>query len=671
MRYTTVLLTCMISCLLTLSAMAQDGSKMKFGKISKEEFDVKKFEKDTGAHAVVLSEIGSSAFESDGSDLRLVYKVHRRIKIIDKNGYDLATVKVPLYKSDKQEEKLLNLKAVSYNLENGEIIPVRMDSKNVFTDKQDKFLIVKKFALPAVKEGTIIEYTYTIYSPYYRHLRAWNFQGEYPVLWSEYSVNIPEIFDYVLIPQGYEPYVIKSREAAHTTFTFRTETQGSTGPSNMVTISPNVTIYKWALKDVPPIRDESFITTTENYINRVEFQLSAYNWPGEPKKPVQSTWEQLMTDLMKDNDLGGTLDNNNGFLGDVVDGLVKDAKTNKEKAQRIYSWVRDNYTCTDHAALWMQKTLKATFTAKNGNVAEINLLLVAMLKRAKLEAYPLILSTRNNGYVYQFYPLTTRFNYVIAGVNLGDEFLRLDASEPLMGFGKLPPDCYNGAARTVNEQATPVILGADSLKEQKFTSVILGKIVNGFMEGAFQQRPTYFESYSIRKKVKEKSADEFFKSVAKSYTGEITLESKTIDDLKELELPVLVKYEFKMQVGNDDVLYINPLMGEAYRNNPFRSMERKFPVEMSHVSDEVYSFNMEVPEGYVVDEIPKAAIANYNDGEGHFQYLIQQSGDHIQLRCRIQLAKANFQPEDYVSLREFFDLIVKKQAEQIVLKKKK
>jgi hypothetical protein len=671
MRYTFVMLTCLVSSLFSLCAVAQEGTKMKFGKITKEEFNIKKFEKDTGAHAIVLAEVGSSNFESDGNDLRLVYKVHRRIMIVDKNGYDVATVEVPLYKSETQEEKLLNLKAVSYNLENGEIVDTKMESKNVFSDKQDKSLLVKKFTLPAVKEGTIIEYTYTIASPNYRHLRAWDFQGEYPRLWSEYSVAIPEYFDYMLIPQGYESYVVKTKESSRSTFTFRSESQGATGPSNMITVTPGITTYKWALKNVPAIHEESFITTTDNYINRVEFQLSAYNWPGEPRKPVQSTWEDLMKDMMKDPEMAGALDNNNGFLGNTVEGLVKDVKTDKEKAQKIFTWVRDNFTCTDHRALWMQKSLKTVFNAKAGNVAEINILLVAMLKKAGLFASPVLLSTRGNGYVYQFYPLYTRFNYVIAGVKLGEEYITLDASEPLLGFCKLIPACYNGAARTVDDFATPIFLGADSLKEQKFTSVMLGKLENGSINGSFMQRPTYFESYEVRTKIKEKSLDEYFKQIAKAYTGEIELDNKVVEELKELEVPVMVKYEFKMPLGNEDVLYINPLMGEAYKSNPFKSMERKFPVEMNSVSDEVYSFNMEVPEGYVVDELPKPAMARFNEKEGEFQYLIQQQEDHIQLRCRIKLNKANFDPEDYATLREFFDLIVKKQAEQIVLKKKK
>ncbi|MFY0255028.1 transglutaminase domain-containing protein [Chitinophaga sp. 30R24] len=660
-----------VSSLFALASNAQDGSKMKFGKVSKEEFTDKKFEKDTGAHAIVLSEIGSSAFESDGSDFRLIYKVHRRIKIVDKNGYDEATVQVNLHKSETTEERLLNLKASTYNLENGVVVETKMDSKNVFNDKQDKSLLVKKFTLPAVKEGAIIEYTYTISSPYHRYLRAWEFQGEYPRLWSEYSVAIPEYFDYMLIPQGYEKYVVQSKEYSRVTMSFQQESAGGAGPSNTVTVTPNVTIYKWALKDVPAIHNESFVTTIDNYINRVEFQLSAYNWPNQPRKPVQNTWEELMKDLMKDEDVAGVLSNNNNFVSGTVEELTKDAKSDQEKAQKIFGWIRNNFTCTNYRAFWMEKKLKNVFNTKSGSVAEINMLLVAMLRKAGLSAHPIILSTRANGYVYQFYPLLTRFNYLIAGVQVGNRYVKLDASEPLMGFGRLPSSCYNGAARTIDDFATPVILGADSLKEQKFTSVSLSKLENGTVSGTFMQRPTYFESYSIRNRIKNKSEEDYFKDITKAYTGEIELEHKEVEDLKELDAPLLVKYDFNMQVGDGDVLYINPLFGEAYKHNPFTSMERKFPVEMNSVSDEMYSFNMEIPEGYVVDELPKPTVVKYNENEGIFQYLIQQQDDHIQLSCRIKLNKANFYPDEYATLRDFFDLVVKKESEQIVLKKKK
>ena len=58
-----------------------------------------------------------------------------------------------------------------------------------------------------------------------------------------------------------------------------------------------------------------------------------------------------------------------------------------------------------------------------------------------------------------------------------------------------------------------------------------------------------------------------------------------------------------------------------------------------------------------------------NGDEGMFEYIIGEGGDHIQLRCRTLLKKANFEPEDYEMLREFYGFIVKKQTEQIVFKK--
>jgi len=78
---------------------------------------------------------------------------------------------------------------------------------------------------------------------------------------------------------------------------------------------------------------------------------------------------------------------------------------------------------------------------------------------------------------------------------------------------------------------------------------------------------------------------------------------------------------------------------------------------------------MDIPTGYKVDELPKSARVTLNGSDGMFEYLIQQDGDHVQLRCRTKLNKATFEPEDYETLRNFFAFIVEKQGEQIVFKK--
>ena len=122
----------------------------------------------------------------------------------------------------------------------------------------------------------------------------------------------------------------------------------------------------------------------------------------------------------------------------------------------------------------------------------------------------------------------------------------------------------------------------------------------------------------------------------------------------------------------EDIIYMNPMFGEGYKENPFKSAERFYPVEMPYTMDETFNLQMEVPKGYVVDELPKSMMVKLNDqDEGLFEYRISQSGDNISFRSRIRLIRANFLPDEYEMLREFFNLVVKKQSEQIVFKKKK
>ncbi|HEY1164361.1 MAG TPA: transglutaminase domain-containing protein [Chitinophaga sp.] len=658
-------------CLLTLLGTAQEKNKIKFGRISPEDFQKTSYDLDTGAHAVVLADIGSSEFEAEQSYFRLVYKRHRRVKILDKTGYDAATEELYLFKySGNREDKVSNLKAATYNLENGKVVETPLESKGIFTENMDEDVIRKKFTLPAVKEGSIVEYSYTIYSPSTYSLKAWNFQGEYPCLWSEYTVGIPEFFDYIFIAQGYHPFDSKTREEVRKSFTFRFEQQGAygtkTGATESQTVGANVSMYRWVAKDVPALKDESFTTSIRNHITRIEFQQSARKFPGQPIEPVMTTWPKLREDLMKDESYGIALGKNNGFMGDEVEMITAGATSDEEKARKIYYYVRNNYSCTDHSSLAMDKPLRTVFKGRSGNVSEINMVLVAMLRKAGLNAYPVILSTRGHGFANPLYPMINRFNYTIAEVGIGDRIHFLDASYPL-GFDKLHASCYNGHARILDEDVTAVQFDADSLLEQKLTSIILRQ-ENGMLKGALQQRPTYFESYFLRGQVKDKGKEEYFKPLEKVFTK---VSNTSIDDLDSLEGPVMVKYDFEYETNGEDMVYLNPMFNEATKTNPFKSLDRKYPVEMPSTVDEIYTLNMEIPEGYDVEELPKSTMVKFNEDEGLFQYMIARTENIIQFRSRIKLNKATFPPEEYATLRDFFDMIVKKQGEQIVLKKKK
>jgi hypothetical protein len=224
----------------------------------------------------------------------------------------------------------------------------------------------------------------------------------------------------------------------------------------------------------------------------------------------------------------------------------------------------------------------------------------------------------------------------------------------------------------VNELAGAVNLSTDSIKERKVTSFFITNDEKGKWAGNVNQTLGYFESYKVRDKIKEKGQEEFFKDIKKEFGLDIAIQDSHIDSLVNLEEPVALHYGIELNPEKDDILYINPMFTEGYRKNPFTASERTYPVEMPYTSDETYLLTMEVPNGYAVDELPKQLVAKLDDqGSAYFEYRISQSGTTISLRSRIKFERTLFMPEEYETLREFFKMIVSKQNEQIVFKKKK
>ncbi|HEV8284220.1 MAG TPA: DUF3857 domain-containing protein [Chitinophagaceae bacterium] len=656
--------------LISTTIFSQNKVSVKFGKVSPEDFSNKIYSIDSNASAVVIAEVGSSEIVGNSKGwFSLEFKHYRRVHILNKNGYEEANVEILLYTNGSAEENLDNVKAVTYNLENGKVVETKLDKSGIFKDKIDRNRVVKKFTLPNIKEGSIIEYEYIVRSDFLFNLQPWAFQGSSPVLWSEYNLRLPEFLGYVFLTQGYRKYDINERKDNRSSF--RVSDSRGAGATESVSFDASVTDYRWVMKNVPALKEESFTSTLKNHIAKIEFQLSDYRYPLTPRN-IMGTWAKLSEDLLHAEYFGNSLDKNNGWLGDVMNPLLVGTKDNLEKAKRIYAYVRDNLTCTSHNGTDLDQSLKNILKTRNGTVAEINLLLVAMLKYANIQADPVLLSTRSHGYTYSIYPILEKFNYVICDASINGQNYFLDASEPRLGFGRLTPKCYNGHARIINPEATPLEFSSDSIMEKKMTSIILTTNEKGELTGTLQQLPGYFESHEIREKVKEKGKDEFFKEIKKAYGQDADLINPRMDSLDNLEENVAIGYDFKLNQEKEDIIYINPMLAEGWKTNPFKASERFYPVEMPYGIDETYIFNMVLPTGYVVDELPKPIRVKLNEeGDGEFEYLISDSGGTISFRSRIKLKRAFYLPEEYEMLREFFNLVVKKHNEQIVLKKKK
>jgi hypothetical protein len=586
----------------------------------------------------------------------------------------LATVRVGLFTSGDDAEKLIDLKAFTYNLENGKVISTKLDKNDQFRDKIDKNHIECKFTMPAVKAGSVIEYSYTVNSDFLFNMQPWTFQHmNYPCLWSEYQTIVPSLLLYTEARQGFYPFYINESKYGQETYIVTKPPGSALGEQEQrLSVASTTNIHRFVVKNIPAFKIEDYLTCAGNYIDRVEFQLAKVSNDGETYRDVMTDWPKTSEELLKREDFGYFLHDDNLFVGSDVARLTHGAGDKLQAAKTIYNYVKDNFVCTEDEGLTMSNSFRDILKKRKGNVADLNLLLIALLNQSGVRSDPVVLSTRDHGFNPFKYPILAKYNYVICKADVDGKTYYLDATNPLLGFGKLEFKCYNGEARLINSSAAAINLSSDSLTETKMTSVRMAINDKGEIVGSVQQFPGYFASMETRDKIEKQGEAQYFKELGKGNGMDLQIISPRVDSLHNLDEAIAISYDFKVSSTKENVIYINPMFGEGYQQNPFKSATRSYPIEMPYSSDETYLFNMIIPDGYVVDELPKSQIVKLNEaGDGQFDYRIAEFNGTISLRSRIQLKRTYYQSAEYDILREFFNMIVAKQNEQIVLKKKK
>jgi hypothetical protein len=664
-----------------LHGFAQDKSPVVFGKVTAADFSSSLPSADTAADAVVISDVGIKTFEQRSystSQWDGYLKRTKRILILRKRGFEAATITIPLQNYKMENEEIKDLKAITYNLEGGKVVKAELDKNSIFKIKVSENWMAERFTLPAVREGSIIEYTYTETSPFILNNHSWALQSVYPCLWSEYMASIPPVFSYSVVKHSALPLCIETEETKDRVY--------------LGSISGEEKTFHWAAKDIPAMKEEPFTTTVNNYLARVEvrvsgLQMKAYAVVHDPGTRTNSvyletirvggvlySWLQLDRQLLKNEHFGEDLTSTNSWLAKDMEGITAGAVDDAGKARKIYAYVRDHFTRNPTSGYLMTNTLKAVYKARSGSEAELNLLLTAMLIHEKLNAFPVVLSTRSNGFINELMPQGSALNYTVCKLRYGPVSYYLDASDPDLRFGQLPLECYNGYDVVVDTAVRypEADLSADSVTEQKKVVVFLSNGDKGGLDGSVQSFPGIAEAAEIRKKMRTSDGEKNFRDqLRKGLMAEETVSDLEIDSLRLPDEPLVINYSYLAAMDSaSDILYFTPILADRMTENPFKDAVRIYPVEMPYARDVNYILTMDVPSGFVVEEMPKSQKVLLNDG-GYFEYILTQDDDQIHFRTRIRLVRANYQPQEYAELREFFAAIVKKEGEQIVFKKKK
>jgi hypothetical protein len=647
---------------LPLALWAQEPER--FSKVNKEDLEMTSYPADTSAVAVILFDKGKLDFDFNDSESYL-FERHRRIKILKRPGFDYGDITLSYY-TKGSGEKINQLKAMVHNPDGS---TTKLSRSDFFEEEYNEYWTRIKFSFPDLQAGSIIEYQYTLNSPYLSSLPDWFFQHDIPVRWSEYHVEIPERYNYVAITQGRELDVSEITEYRKNYAIAITRTANASRRGNL---ELGVHRYQLIMKDVPALKEERYITNMNDYRSRLRFQLQS-TANDRVVEPYMSTWNQISEELMEDESFGGQLERKRNFnkINEALAPALAQAKSQTEKAQLIYDHINKNIEWTGEYRYTAKENLSDIYEKKQGTSGELNLMLLGMLKSEGINSAPVLISTRDNGKMIELYPILSQFNHLMVVADLDGKQVFLDAGNPCRPMGMPRAEALNGYRAVLLDpvQATWIDLPVLASKSVQMATVSMDE--DGLIKGTMTEMKKGYYAVDLRNALEVVKAETLFE---KRYAASIPeIEIGEVDVAKDSDMSTAFKSTVDFTIPNQamvngDFIYFTPILNKWYDENPFKLEKREYPVDFNYPMSRRYILSMELPEGYIIEEQPENLNLVLPNKGAAFTYSIRQLGNKVTLNCNLTINQIQFQPAEYLALKKFFDLIVEKQNEQLVLK---
>lgn len=657
--------------LATFTSFSQD---FRFGKVSEEELKETQHPVFPESKAAVLYREIKTHFDYNQDDgFFAITNVFERIKIYSKDGFEWGNVTLDLYDESKRySEDVTSIKAYTYQLdEKGKIEEIKLKKDGIFEEKSNKYRKTYKFVMPALKEGSVIEYEYSIKSPLIGSIDTYRFQESIPVNKVSIDFRTPEYLNYKSHRRGWIMYKIeedhRDRSLDYIYTRSALETGRAVASNERQTIKFRENIYKVELSNIEPLIEESYSGNLDNYTSSLTFELEFTRFPNSPFEMYSSSWEAVTKKIYESEGFGGQLDKARYFEEDV-DKILEGVASPKEKTVAIYEFVKQRMNWNKFIGVYCDEGVKDAYKNGVGSAPEINLMLTSMLRYAGLKANPVLISTKSNG--IPIFPTRSGFNYVITAVELADGIVLLDATNKNGTPNVLDENLLNWQGVMVWENgASNWVPLTPSEKGQ--SAYICTFIVNEEknLEGSVKGQ------YTANKALEKR---EIFKGLSTAdATKKFDYKNVQITNLEfsEMENPYMpLKFSFDFlatdyieEINGD--YFLSPMCFLTLDENPFKLNERKYPIEYGYAQGDRMIISIEIPEGYQVKSIPESTNFVVGENVFEFKYLVSQNANKIQLMMNFNVNVATESAENYLALKGFYQAIVDKEKEKIVFSK--
>ncbi len=611
-----------------------------FGKLTPEEVDLKECAFDKTAEAVVIFDQAVTNYDDSYS---LVTERRIKIKILKESGVDRGNINIRYY-SHEGFEFIKNLDAVvnTPNADETSFVETKLDKRSVYTKQLSKYYSVVSFALPNVKKGSIIEYVYTSVKKDYGGLRNWHFQSDIPVMLSSYLLYVmPNVtFAYTARIKSYFRISITSP-------------------------APGSTLFE--MRNIPGLRDEAYSPNEKDYLQRVDFQFAGHYTRSGYFQNSSTTWQEFNKDFLEEKEFGGQLNKKIGE--DFLKANSITALSTEDKIRLVYDHVRNNITWDEYYSIYCLTPVKTVWEKKKGNSAEVNFVMINLLRAAGIDAYPILVSERSNGRVDTTYPFKTQFNTVMTLVMAEGKTYIMDGKDKLTPYFMIPYDALNTIGFLVDKKTSGFVTIQSSSKYEKNIALEADVKSSGTIYLTAYEK---FKNYGrLENTYNYRLSSNTYESNLKNKFSFMKIDSVTVlgaeSDTGYLDNIIKGSYEAE-QSGDYYLLHYNMFLN--FKTNPFTTENRFTKIDFGYRS--VYNLEaiFHLPENMTIESVPKDAREANRDNSMVLTRRFIKSGNMVKVKVSIELNRAEFYSEEYSMVKSFFTKMIDMLGEPIVLKTK-
>lgn len=628
-------------------------AQVKFGKISEEEIAATQstLEKDASAEITSKSAYYNIFYDAQNKKFKIEKEVEVRIKIFDKNQAPnrLLNIEIPSRYSEKHtKENISGIKASTYNLADGEIEETKVKSADIFTEKKHDYLEVEKFAFPNVKDGSVLEYKYRIVSNRYYDTDTWFFQSEIPVRFNRFYIEYPEFFIFQKDMRGEINNHVKSN-VKNTNFNFKNNVEFS------------------EIKNIPSLRDEPFVQNTDNLRSSIRYELVEFSYPGYIYEKYSASWEQIVKDLYNNSSYGGELKGNN-FLNDEAKKFTDSNQI--QNMVNIFDYVKSNYHWNGYTGLYPQNGSKKTYNEKSGNGTDLNIILISLLQKAGIQAYPVVLSTVENG-MLNYFPSIYKLNHTLTAAIIDNNLFLMDPIQKFSKVNMLPPQDLNFTGYMMKENGKYQQINLMNFVQSEIKNSLNYQIKDEMLVGTLSQtKNNYYAMHDLQKKTKDNSNFEQYVlsdydcdvsdfTMQENSAGDAVRYTVAFEDSKNLEF-----------IGNK--MFINPLLFLSKETNEFnfRNDERKYPLEFGTPFTHITVAQFTIPDGYTTEFVPENLSLILDNQNGGYDLRFEEKEGKIITQSVMHISKSVLPQNYYVAVKDMYQKAIEQENKKIILVKK-